>query len=333
MKFRILFLSLLFLSQAALAKTQSSAQNTAQTINLANGFADVVQELIPTTVSISTSGEISNGSGFIVSSDGYIVTNNHVIENSGEITVILNDGARYKPKIIGIDKKSDIAVLKINAGKILPAVKIGDSSKMRIGNWIIIVGNPYGFGGSVSVGVLSAVDRSINNGQGRDFFQTDAAINKGSSGGPVFNAKGEFIAISTALFSPSGGSVGISFAYPSSLAWPIIKQLKEQGEVTRGWIGISVQNITEEMAASLGISRTKGALINDVTKDGPADKAGIVASDVIIKIGDQEVNDMKTLPLIISQAPIGKTMPITVLRRGKVKIFSVKIAKAVGEDS
>lgn len=321
---KILFLFLIFAAQNALAK---SSYEIAQAPGN-NGFSDVVENLLPATVSITTSGEISNGSGFIISSDGYVVTNNHVIENSGEITIETNDGLKYKPKIVGVDKKSDIAVLKINPNKNLTAVKFGDSNKVRVGDWIIIVGNPYGFAGSVSVGILSAKDRSINNGQGNDFLQTDAAINKGSSGGPVFNTKGELIAISTALFSPSGGSVGISFAYPSNLAWPVIKQLRDQGEVTRGWIGVSVQNISEEMAVSLGIPKSRGAFITDVSKDGPAEKAGLIASDIIVKFADQDVYDMKALPMIVSQLPINKSVPVTILRRGKARIFSVKVARA-----
>lgn len=326
---KILFLFLIFGSQTVFAKAPIETSRSIAN----NGFADIIQNLLPATVSITTSGEISNGSGFIITTDGYIVTNNHVIENSGEITVMTDDGTKYKPKIVGVDQKSDIAVLKIIPNKILTPVKFGDSNKVRVGDWIIIVGNPYGFGGSVSVGILSAKDRSINNGQGSDFFQTDAAINKGSSGGPVFDAKGELIAISTALFSPSGGSVGISFAYPSSLALPIIKQLKEQGEVTRGWIGVSVQNISEEMAASLGIPKSRGAFITDVSKDGPAEKAGIIPSDIIIKFGDQEVVDMKTLPVIVSQMPINKNIPVTVLRRGKVRVLNVKVARSPDDNN
>ncbi len=325
------------LSNIAFAKdiaiTQPQTTISAININQNDGFADIVEDLLPATVNITTSGAIANGSGFIFSNDGYIVTNNHVIENSGDITVTLWDGSKFKPKIIGIDKKSDIAVLKINAPRLLSFVKFGDSSKTRIGDWVIIVGNPYGFGGSVSVGILSARDRSINNGQGNDFLQTDAAINKGSSGGPLFNSKGELIGISTALFSPSGGSVGISFAYPSSLAWPIIKQLKEQGEVSRGWIGVSVQNLSDEMASSLAIAKTKGAFVTDIVKDGPADRAGIIASDILVKFDDREIIDMKTLPQIVSQTPINKTVSITLLRRGKPKVVSLKIIKAPSDEA
>lgn len=293
-----------------------------------NGFADIVENLLPTAVNISTTQEFgNNGTGFIISPEGHIATNNHVIEDANEITITLSDGTKYKAKVIGADKKSDLAVIKINAGKILPFAKFGDSSKARIGDWIIIIGNPYGLGGSVSVGIVSARGRSINGEQDSDFIQTDAAINKGNSGGPMFNIKGEVIGISTALFSPSGGNVGIGFASPASVVTPIIKQLREQGEVVRGWIGISIQDISEEMAETLGIPKSKGALVTDVTPEGPSDKAGIIASDVIIKIGNQEIIEMKTLPQIISQSSIGKNIPLTILRNGKAKVLSVKVAK------
>jgi len=293
-----------------------------------NGFADIVENLLPTAVNISTTQEFSNnGTGFIISAEGHIATNNHVIEDANDITITLSDGTKYKAKVIGADKKSDLAVIKINAGKSLPFAKFGDSSKARIGDWIIIIGNPYGLGGSVSVGIVSARGRSINGEQDSDFIQTDAAINKGNSGGPMFNIKGEVIGISTALFSPSGGNVGIGFASPASVVAPIIKQLKEQGEVVRGWIGISIQDISDEMAETLAIPKSKGALVTDVTPEGPSDKAGIIASDVIVKIGNQEIIEMKTLPQIISQIQIGKSVGVTILRGGKAKVLSVKIAK------
>ena len=293
-----------------------------------NGFADIVENLLPTAVNISTTQEFgNNGTGFIISPEGHIATNNHVIEDANEITITLSDGTKYKAKVIGTDKKSDLAVIKINTGKILPFAKFGDSSKARIGDWIIIIGNPYGLGGSVSVGIVSARGRSINGEQDSDFIQTDAAINKGNSGGPMFNIKGEVIGISTALFSPSGGNVGIGFASPASVVTPIIKQLREQGEVVRGWIGISIQDISDEMAETLGIPKSKGALVTDVTPEGPSDKAGIIASDVIIKIGNQEIIEMKTLPQIISQSSIGKNIPLTILRNGKAKVLSVKVSK------
>ncbi len=333
MKKRFLYLfSFLIISGPALANTDVKPLPENSIINnkqiSVNGFADIVEDLLPIAVKISTTQEFSNnGTGFIISADGYIATNNHVIDDSNEITVTLSDGSKYKAKVVGADKKSDLAVIKINAGKNLAFAKFGDSSKSRIGDWIIVIGNPYGLGGSVSVGIVSARGRSINGEPDSDFIQTDAAINKGNSGGPMFNIKGEVIGISTALFSPSGGNVGIGFASPASVIAPIIKQLKEQGEVVRGWIGVSIQDISDEMANTLNLPKNRGALVTDVTPDGPADKAGIIASDVITKIGSQEIIEMKILPQIISQMPVGKSVPLTILRNKKAKVLSVKVSK------
>lgn len=274
----------------------------------------------------------SIGSGFVISKDGFIVTNAHVIEDADEVTISLNDGKKYKAKTIGIDKRTDLALLKINPEKELKFVKFGDSDKARIGDWIIIVGNPYGLGGSVSIGIVSARSRDINNGQSDDFIQTDAAINKGNSGGPMFNLKGEVIGISTAIFSPSGGNIGIGFARPSATATQVVKQLKEQGEVTRGWLGVSVQDVTDEIAESMKMDKAKGAFVVEVTKDGPADKAGILPTDIIIKFDDQEITEMKILPKTVAKFPIGKTAKITLLRRDKVKVLNVKIAKMKDEE-
>ncbi len=274
----------------------------------------------------------SIGSGFIISKDGSIVTNAHVIEDADEITISLNDGAKYKAKVIGIDKRTDLALLKINPEKELKFVKFGDSDKARIGDWIIIIGNPYGLGGSVSIGIVSARSRDINNGQSDDFIQTDAAINKGNSGGPMFNLKGEVIGISTAIFSPSGGNIGIGFARPSATATQVVKQLKEQGEVTRGWLGVSVQDVTDEIAESMKMDKAKGAFVVEVTKDGPADKAGILPTDIIIKFDDQEITEMKILPKTVAKFPIGKVAKVTLLRRDKIKILNVKISKMKDEE-
>ena len=338
-----------------------------QVIN--NGFADLVEELLPTVVNITSSQELktantfdenlieefpktplfdelrkhlekqlrgpneikrklsSIGSGFIISKDGLIVTNHHVIDNAVEINVNLNDGSKYKAKIIGVDKKTDIALLKINPTKDLKFANFGDSSTARIGEWVIVIGNPYGLGGSVSIGIVSARGRDINNGQSDEFIQTDAAINKGNSGGPMFNAKGEVIGISTAIFSPSGGSVGIGFATPSANAIQVVKQLREQGEVTRGWIGVSVQDISEEIAESMKLENTKGAFVVDVIQDSPADKAGILPTDIILKFEDQEIEDMKFLPKTVAKYPVGKTANIQIFRQGKIKNLKIKIEK------
>ncbi len=275
----------------------------------------------------------SIGSGFIISKDGYIVTNSHVIDDSDDINVSLNDSSKYKAKIIGIDKKTDLALIKINVDKELKFVKFGDSSKSRIGDWVIVIGNPYGLGGSVSVGIVSARSREINNGQSDEFIQTDAAINKGNSGGPLFNIKGEVIGVSTAIFSPSGGSVGIGFATPSSNAQQIIKQLKDEGEVTRGWLGVSVQDVTDEMAESMKMDKAKGAFVNEVTPRGPADIAGILPTDIIIKFDDQDIYEMKILPKTVAKTPINKVVEAIILRRGKIKLVKVKVEKMKDEET
>lgn len=334
-----------------------------------SGFADIVEELLPTVVNISATQEVqtgnvsidqallgelpktplfedfrrqlenqfrgsgkkqkisSIGSGFITSKDGFIATNSHVIDDANEIIVSLYDGSKHKAKIVGVDHKTDIALLKISTEKELKFAKFGDSGKARIGDWVIVVGNPYGLGGSVSVGILSARGRDINNGQSDEFLQTDAAINKGNSGGPMFNAKGEVIGISTAIFSPSGGSVGIGFATTSTTASQVIQQLKERGEVTRGWIGVSVQDVSDEIAEAMKMDRPKGAFVADVVRDGPADRAGILPTDIILKFANQEIEEMKTLPKTVSAYPIGESAKIIVWRQGKEKSFKVKVEK------
>ncbi len=274
----------------------------------------------------------SIGSGFVISADGFVVTNSHVVEDADEITVSLNDGAKFKAKMIGIDKKTDLALLKIEANRELKFAKFGDSNKARIGDWIIVIGNPYGLGGSVSVGIVSARSRDINNGQSDEFIQTDAAINKGNSGGPMFNSRGEVIAISTAIFSPSGGSVGIGFGTPSATAMQVVEQLKDKGEVVRGWLGVSVQDVTEDIAESMKMEKPKGAFVIEVSKDSPAEKAGILPTDIITKFNDNEIADMKALPKFVAKYPIGQSAEITVLRQGKVKIFKVKILKVKDDE-
>jgi serine protease Do len=273
----------------------------------------------------------SIGSGFAISKDGFIVTNSHVIEEADEIIVSLNDGTKHKAKVIGIDKKTDLALLKIEVSEDLKFVKFGDSTKSRIGDWVIVVGNPYGLGGSVSVGIISAKSRDINNGQIEEYIQTDAAINKGNSGGPMFNVKGEVIGISSAIYSPSGGSVGIGFATPSSTATQVIKQLKDQGEVVRGWFGVSVQDVTEEMAESMGMEKVQGAFVTEVANGGPADKAGILPTDIITKFDNQEITEMKLLPRVVNQTEIGKIVKVVVLRRGKVKTLTAKVERMKSE--
>lgn len=269
----------------------------------------------------------SLGSGFIIDPKGYIVTNYHVIQDADEITVILQDDTNLKAKIVGRDKKTDLALLKVENKKILPALTFGDSDKVRVGDWIVAIGNPYGLGGTVTAGIISARARNINSGPYDDYLQTDASINRGNSGGPMFNMKGEVIGINTAIFSPTGGSVGIGFAIPSSMAKGVISQLKNTGHTRRGWLGVRIQTVTPEISKSLGLKTPKGALVSSVTKDGPAAKAGLHVGDVILKFNGKDVTEMHKLPRYVAETKIGNKSTVTVLRKGKTKTITVKIGE------
>ena len=269
----------------------------------------------------------SLGSGFVIDASGFVITNNHVIDGAEEITVTFSDNSKYKAKIIGRDKKTDLALLKIEAKKTLPFVPLGESDAMRVGDWVIAIGNPYGLGGSVTQGIISARQRSINAGPFDDFLQTDAPINRGNSGGPLFNMKGEVIGINTAIFSPSGGSIGIGFAIPTALAKPVIDQLKEFGKTHRGWLGVKIQQVSEEAAESIGLAKEKGALVLEVSKGSPADKAGIQAGDVIIAFDGKDISEMRFLPRMVAETKIGKSVPITYWRNNAAKTVQI----AVGE--
>lgn len=274
----------------------------------------------------------SLGSGFVIDADGYIVTNFHVIEKAEEITVNFSDGSKAKAKIVGKDAKTDLALLKIDTKKKIPALEWGDSDKARVGDWVIAIGNPFGLGGSVSAGIISARARDINAGPFDDFIQTDAAINRGNSGGPLFDMDGKVIGINAAIFSPSGGNVGIGFAIPASMAWPVIKQLKEEGRTHRGWLGVKIQTVTDEIAESLGLKDERGALVLDVTKDSPAAKAGIISGDIITNFDGHDVQTMRKLPRIVADTKPGKKVTMEVLRKGEKKTLVATITELKEED-
>lgn len=273
----------------------------------------------------------SLGSGFIIDTkkngDAYVITNNHVIEGADEITVILQDNDRLKAELVGKDAKTDIAVLKVKAKKGLPSVSFGSSDVARVGDWVVAIGNPFGLGGTVTAGIISARGRDINSGPYDNFIQTDASINRGNSGGPLFNLEGKVIGINSAIYSPSGGSVGIGFAIPSSGAQPIINQLIKYGEVKRGWLGVHIQGVTEEIAETLGMKKAMGALVASLIKDGPAERSGIKAGDVIIEFDGKPVPTMRKLPRIVAETEVDKPVKVVVWRDGKKKTIHVTIGK------
>jgi serine protease Do len=272
------------------------------------------------------------GSGFVVDPSGYIVTNNHVIDEADEITVILQDDTNLPAKLIGRDKKTDLALLKVETKKPLPAISWGDSDKARVGDWIVAIGNPYGLGGTVTAGIISARSRDINSGPYDEYLQTDAPINRGNSGGPMLNMDGEIIGVNTAIFSPSGGSIGIGFAIPSSLAKNIVDQLRNQGKIKRGWLGVHIQTVTQDIAEGLGLGKPRGALVSSVNLDGPAAKAGVQQGDVILSFDGKDVPDMHRLPLMVAETEVDKAVPMTVFRKGETVNLTVKIAELQAKD-
>ncbi len=277
----------------------------------------------------------SLGSGFIIDAEGLVVTNNHVIADADEVNVILHDNQTLKAEVVGRDAKTDLALLRIKPSKPLVAVKFGNSDESRVGDWIIAIGNPFGLGGTVTAGIISARQRDINAGPYDDFLQTDAAINRGNSGGPMFNMKGEVIGVNTAIYSPSGGSVGIGFAVPSSLAKTVIEDLKKFGRTKRGWLGVHIQSVTDEIADNLGIKdkENRGALVASVTPKGPAEKAGIKGGDVIVSFDGKRVGEMRRLPRIVAETPVGKAVDVVVLRQGKTVNLKATVAELEEEES
>ncbi len=337
-----------------------------------NGFADLAERLLPSVVNISTSqvvesrnfempqlppgspfedffkeffdrGQPGNrpqsrratslGSGFIIDNDGHVITNNHVIQDADKIEVILQDDTRLKADIVGRDPKTDIAVLKVDlTGQTYQAVSFGDSEVARVGDWVVAIGNPFGLGGTVTAGIISARGRDISAGPYDNFIQTDASINRGNSGGPLFNLKGEVIGINTAIFSPSGGSVGIGFAVPTSTAQPVISQLIKHGQVKRGWLGVHIQQVTPEVAESLGLKEPTGALVAQVIEDGPAAKGKILRGDVILTFNKRKVPEMRKLPRIVADTEVGVDVPVEVWRENKKLTLKVQVGELKEDD-
>ena len=337
------------------------------TVNLSHAksapdsFADLAEKLSPSVVNISTTTVIEDksrqmpsfppgspfeeffkqfdqpggkkrkaqslGSGFIIDETGYVITNNHVIDNAEKIMVILYDDTSFEATVVGKDPKTDVALLKINPKKTkLTAVKFGDSNNLRVGDWVMAIGNPFGFGGTVTAGIVSARGRNLS-GSYDDYIQTDASINRGNSGGPLFDMKGNVVGINTAIFSQSGGSVGIGFAVSSNLAKQVTDQLKQYGRTKRGWLGVLIQEITQEIADSLGMKSAKGALVSSATEGGPAEKAGVKTGDVILKFNDIEIESMKELPKVVAGTPVGKSVPLVILRNGKELTLNVVLGE------
>jgi len=273
----------------------------------------------------STPQQRALGSGFIVDPAGYIVTNNHVIDGAREISVTLSDGTEHRARVIGRDDKTDVALIKIDAGHDLPYVAFGNSDEAHEGDWVLAVGNPYGLGGTVTAGIISAHGRNINEGPYDDFLQIDAPINPGNSGGPLFNQSGQVVGIDTAIYSPSGGSVGIGFAVPSNVAKSVVAQLRKNGSVTRGWLGVSMQSLTPSLATAVGLTEAKGVLVDEVTPDSPAAVAGLRQGDVITAYNGRSIQDGRDLALAVADTPAGERVNMSILRDGRETRLSVLV--------
>mgnify|MGYP005847382123 CR=1 FL=1 len=347
------FMVALMLLATPLGMSQASARFVPES------FADLAESVLPSVVNITVTKEVprstggledflrrfdprqqeeqeqplpprkrsGGGTGFIIDKSGLIVTNNHVVGEADEITVRFQDSEEHKAELVGTDPATDLAVIRIKTDRKLKALEFGDSDKARVGDWVVTIGNPFGLGGSVTAGIISARNRNIQTGLYDDFIQTDSSINPGNSGGPMFNLEGEVIGINTAIFSPSGGNAGIGFSIPSNLATSVIAQLIEKGEVKRGWLGVSFQPVNRELAESLGLDEVKGALVAAVTSDGPAEKAGLRSGDLIIEYDGTEITQRQRLPVLVANTPIGEKVKVVVLRKGDRKTFTVRIAE------
>ncbi len=340
-----------------------------QSLNaIPNSFADLVEKLSPSVVSIASTTIITNnnnqnqiprfpegspfdeffkdffdneqrrspsqrpmtglGSGFIIDDSGIVVTNNHVIEGADEITVILSDQQEFTAELLGRDPKADLAVLKINSGKTkLQSVSWGDSDRMRVGDWSIAIGNPLGLGGTVTTGIISAISRDIGSGPYVKFLQTDASINRGNSGGPLFNVEGEVIGINSAIISQTGGSIGLGFAIPSNSAKKIVKQLIDFGRTKRGWLGVQIQPVSQDFAESLGLPDQKGAFVSNVNPNGPSNEAGIKAGDVILKFNNIDIEKMIDLPRVVAESDVGSIATVELWRKNKLIEIKVKLGE------
>jgi len=332
----------------------------AQARSAPESFADLAESLLPGVVNISTTQTVredqatgeddldqffkdfldrqrrsnpqrrmtSLGSGFVIDPSGYIVTNNHVISGADEITVRFHDDTELKAKLVGSDDKTDLALLKVEPPKPIPSLNWGDSDALRIGDWVLAIGNPFGLGGTVTAGIVSARNRVLDQGAYDDYIQTDASINRGNSGGPLFNTNGEVIGVNTLIYSNnSGGSVGIGFAIPSGMAKNVIAQIREFGKPKRGWLGVRIQTVNDELAEGLRLPQAKGALVANVTPGGPAEKAGIKQGDVILKFDGKDVDAMRTLPRMVAETPINKKVDVIIIRQGKEMTVQVVLGE------
>ncbi len=289
-------------------------------------FGEIPDELAP------NQQRTSLGSGFIMSDDGYIITNNHVVKDADEVIVRLSDRREFIAEVVGTDERSDVAVLKID-GKQLPTLKLGDSSNLKVGEWVLAIGSPFGFDHSVTQGIISAMGRSLPNENYVPFIQTDVAINPGNSGGPLFNLDGEVIGVNSQIYSRTGGFMGMSFAIPVNVVKDVYQQLKEDGHVSRGWLGVLIQDVTRELAESFGMKKPHGALVAKILSDSPAEKAGFMVGDVIIRFNGEKINVSSDLPPIVGITKVGNSVPVEVIRHGKTVNLRVKIAELPGDES
>jgi serine protease Do len=356
------------LTASTMLPLAASAQAQTQIIDPTRSFAPLVERVMPSVVSVQVKIEnasdttpnaqvpeqfrdffeqfpqfrdqfrnppqrregMAQGSGFVISSDGYVVTNNHVVENAKSVQISFHDGSEYDATVVGTDPKTDLALLKIKSDKSFPAVKLADE-EAKVGDWVMAVGNPFGLGGTVTAGIVSARGRDIGNGPYDDFLQIDASINKGNSGGPSFNLNGDVVGVNSAIFSPSGGSVGIGFAIPAAMVKEVVESLKSDGAVTRGWLGVQIQPVTEELAEGLGLDAAKGAIISDLTENSPALKAGLKQGDTILKANGEDIDDARDLARTIAKVKPGTDIPVDIYRNGKPETVSVRIGTMPGE--